>query len=255
MPDGTIATITDLLGKAQANAKLAKNKSVVSRYIAMAPASVHGLGNICPWSSPGCRFGCIATSGMGLVFKSIHRARLARRILWQTDRALFLEMYHYEMSQALAEARRRRQYVLMRPNLLSDIDYMRREPSIITNYPKAQFIDYTKDSKRMHRYLDGALPSNYHLTFSRSELNEADCFEILKRGGNVAAVFQVKYSSSGWKAPLPHEWHGLPVIDGDLDDMRHHDPRGKLGFIIGLRAKGKFRSGHDTTGFVIPTNS
>ena len=39
------------------------------------------------------------------------------------------------------------------------------------------------------RSADPTLPANYHLTFSRSETNEADCKRVLEAGGNVAVVF------------------------------------------------------------------
>ena len=35
----------------------------------------------------------------------------------------------------------------------------------------------------------GQLAPNYHVTFSRSETNEADCLRVLEAGGNVAVVF------------------------------------------------------------------
>ena len=81
------------------------------------------------------------------------------------------------------------------------------------------------------------MPSNYHLTFSRSECNEAQCLEVMARGGNVAAVF----------AAPPAQWNGRPVIDGDKSDLRFLDPRG---VVVGLTAKGALGK-RDTSGFVI----
>jgi hypothetical protein len=87
-----------------------------------------------------------------------------------------------------------------------------------------------------------ALPANYDLTFSRSERNEADCLEVLRQGGRVAAVFATRRGR-----PLPKTWQGFRVIDGDKHDLRFLD-RG--GIVVGLRAKGKARA--DRSGFVIP---
>ena len=86
-------------------------------------------------------------------------------------------------------------------------------------------------------HAQGLLPRNYHLTFSRSETNEADCLDVLRAGGTVAVVFANK----------PDTWHGFPVIDGDKHDLRHLDPRG---VVVGLSPKG-LKAKRDTSGFVV----
>ena len=97
-----------------------------------------------------------------------------------------------------------------------------------------QFYDYTKNPNRMKDYLKGKMPSNYHLTFSRSESNQAQADEILKLGGNVAVVYKTP--------PAPSD----KVVNGDLSDLRFTDPDG---VIVALKAKGKAKK--DTSGFVI----
>jgi hypothetical protein len=124
----------------------------------------------------------------------------------------------------------------VRLNGTSDINWERY--SVIQAFNKVQFYDYTKNYFRMNLFLDGKLPSNYSLTFSRSETNENDCISILKRGGNVAVVFRSKV--------LPTHWQGFPVINGDENDLRFLDPKG---VVVGLTAKGKAKS--DTSGFVV----
>jgi len=57
-------------------------------------------------------------------------------------------------------------------------------------------------------------------------------------GVNAAVVFRDK---------LPETFKGLPVVDGDKDDLRFLDPKG---VIVGLIAKGK-KAKADTSGFVI----
>jgi len=86
------------------------------------------------------------------------------------------------------------------------------------------------------RYLQGKLPSNYHLTFSKSENNWDKCLDVLNNGGNIAAVFD----------KVPDTYLGYQVIDGDKSDLRFLDPKN---VIVGLKAKGKARK--DTSGFVI----
>jgi hypothetical protein len=104
------------------------------------------------------------------------------------------------------------------------------------HFPEIDFVDYTKNPARFDR----ALPANYHLVFSRSETNEADCIRLLSRGVNVAAVFASK----------PVDWKGFIVIDGDRHDLRQLDPRGPRGFVIGLSPKGR-KAKADRSGFVI----
>jgi hypothetical protein len=79
-------------------------------------------------------------------------------------------------------------------------------------------------------------PTRYHVTFSRSETNDADCILVLKNGGNVAVVFS---------GELPASWYGFPVVDGDETDGRPNDARG---VVVGLTAKGKAK--RDASGFV-----
>ena len=86
-------------------------------------------------------------------------------------------------------------------------------------------------------FLECTFPANYHLTFSVDANRSDKAIDVLKRGGNVAAVF--------WPE-LPETWWGFPVINGDTHDARFLDP---AGIIIGLLAKGFARV--DTEGFTI----
>jgi hypothetical protein len=105
-------------------------------------------------------------------------------------------------------------------------------------FPAIQFYDYTKNPNRIAAYLEGKLPANYQLTFSRSEDNGPIALSILGSGGNVAIVFS--------SAKLPESFQGKPVVDGDESDLRFLDPRG---CVVGLKAKGKAR--RDLSGFVV----
>jgi len=106
--------------------------------------------------------------------------------------------------------------------------------NVMEAFPQLQFVDYTKNPKRFDR----PLPANYSLTFSRSETNEPQCIELLRRGVNVAVVF------AGDKPAL---WHGFAVIDGDKHDLRHLDPKG---VVVGLSPKGN-KAKKDRSGFVV----
>jgi hypothetical protein len=126
--------------------------------------------------------------------------------------------------------------LVCRLNVVSDVAWKREFPELFAAFPDVQFMDYTKDA---YRILDGKLPGNYHLTFSRSETNELDCLRVLKAGHNVTVVFR--------KPPFPATFWGYPVIDGDRNDLRFLDPPP---CIVGLKAKGA-GGRRDQTGFVI----
>ena len=79
-------------------------------------------------------------------------------------------------------------------------------------------------------------PSNYHLTFSRSETNDKVCQMVLEMQGNVAVVFRNQ---------LPKTWKGFEVVNGDETDLRFLD---KKGVVVGLIEKGMAKK--DATGFV-----
>jgi hypothetical protein len=104
-------------------------------------------------------------------------------------------------------------------------------------FPDVQMYDYTKSAERMTSFVNGEMPKNYHLTFSRSETNGAIALAFLRSGGNVAMVF---------RKSLPSEYYGHEVINGDETDLRFLDGSGK---IVGLVEKGKAKK--DDSGFVI----
>ena len=91
-------------------------------------------------------------------------------------------------------------------------------------HPDVQFYDYTK----VLNYLDPDLKT-YHVTFSASGRNDSDIAAAIKKGSNVAVVFQDK---------LPKKWLNKKVINGDRHDLRFRDPGG---VIVGLVAKGQGR--------------
>ena len=106
-------------------------------------------------------------------------------------------------------------------------------------FPTVQFYDYTKHTNRKN------LPSNYHLTFSRSETNDNKVQEMFDRGYNVAIVFDTPKNK-----PLPTEYMGRKVIDGRVHDLRFLD---EPGVWVGLSALGDGKK--DSSGFVISTKT
>ncbi len=200
----------------------------------LAPFNLSGK-NVCPNASPGCAEACLNTAGRGIM-RTVQEARINKTKRFFQDREGFLTELRKEILGSLRRANKKKMKACFRLNLTSDLPW--ESLDIVSAYPAQMFYDYTKSKRRMWRFLDGELPRNYHLTFSRSEeTKDEDIHGIVNCGGNVAIVFQ-DY--------LPDTWQGVKVVDGDISDLRFQDPRG---MIVGLRAKGRGKK--DTTGFVI----
>jgi hypothetical protein len=222
----------------------------------MAPAATAGVGNLCPHASPGCLALCLGWySGQAGILSNAEleqgrnaarNSRARKSQMFMRDRQAFLALMRKAINACIRKAKRLRKKLCVRLNGATDItwesvkiDGENAKFSIVDLFPTVQFVDYTKNYKRMLRSCNHMLPSNYHLTFSRSETNEAECLEVLKAGGNVAVVFA---------GEMPSEYLGVAVVNGDEHDLRHLDPRG--GYVIGLSPKGR-KAKTDTSGFVV----
>ena len=218
------------------NAKTVKGqkRGFMTGILYLAPDRLSGLINVCVHASDGCRQTCLYSAGRG-AFTSVQKARIAKTAHYVKDRQAFLATLTENVASVIRKAKSKRMHPVIRLNGTSDIGWERY--SVIQAFKTTRFYDYTKNFNRMCAFLDGKLPSNYSLTFSRSEANEAQCLDVLKRGGNVAVVF---------RKSLPTHWQGFPVINGDENDLRFLDPKG---VVVGLTAKGRAKT--DTTGFVV----
>jgi len=200
----------------------------------LAPHTLSGK-NVCAHASAGCAAACLNTAGRGIMH-SVQEARIRKTKWFYENRKAFLLQLIKEIKSGEKSARRAQMNPCFRLNLTSDLPW--HQLSVIIEYPELLFYDYTKDKKRMFRYLDGKLPPNYYLTYSRSEETEdEEIHDLCNKGGNVAVVF---------RDYLPATWQGIEVIDGDINDLRFLDERGK---IVGLKAKGLAKK--DETGFVL----
>jgi hypothetical protein len=217
------------------NAKTTKGESlgVLTAILYLAPSDLSGV-DLCPKASAGCRAACLFTAGRG-AFQNVKDARMRKTLQFLEDKQRFVETIAAEIDKAKRKAERLGLKLAVRLNGTSDIVWERH--GLMSRHADVQFYDYTKIAARFRR----ELPKNYDLTFSRSESNDAECLDVLRRGGRVAVVFNTKRGGD-----LPQSWRGFPVIDGDDHDVRFLD-RG--GVVVGLRAKGKAR--HDNSGFVV----
>lgn len=238
---GQIGLFVKLLTAAASNAKTAKNASqgnYLSYILHLSPYKLSGV-NLCPMASKGCAAACLNTAGRGR-FKSVAAGRLRKSKLFLQDRPEFLRQLVKDLEAVLRKAAREASQPVVRLNGTSDIDWTAIKlpggMNVFEAFPAIQFYDYTKVLRR----LKPDLPPNYDLTFSKSETNEAEALEALRRGFNVAAVFEAKIA-------LPTAYLGHEVIDGDSHDLRFTDVKG--GVWVGLKAKGDAK--RDTSGFVI----
>lgn len=202
----------------------------------LAPHKLSGLGNTCPWASPGCACACLNTAGRGAMPLS-QQARIRKTRWFFKDRVGYLKQLDDDINLLECVAKSRNMIPVVRLNATSDLPW--EKFGVMERHPSLQFYDYTKSPDRMRRFLEGAMPKNYHLTFSRSESNEEECEGVLDCDGNVAVVFGGK---------LPPTWKDHKVIRGDETDLRFLDGEG---VVVGLTAKGKAK--RDRTGFVIQT--
>jgi hypothetical protein len=221
-----------MLTKGQANAKLAKDSSYLSYGLFLAPADSAGSATVCPFASPECIDLCLNVSGRAEIFPAILQARKEKTLDFFRERFTFLAKVDREIANGIKLATKIGKTAAFRCDGTSDVGI---GEEFARKYPAAQFYDYTKNPHRMRKFLRGEMPKNYHLTFSFSGHNQAECVEFLSMGGNVAVTFA---RPIGAKYVRPAEWCGFPTIDGDISDNRFLDEKGK---VVALKAKGRAR--------------
>jgi len=209
-----------------------------------APARISGY-QVCSSASAGCQTACLYTSGHGK-FTRTQDARIAKTRRFFEARPEFLTELVKAVEAAIRKAKRQSLTPCFRLNLTSDIRWETIaiwhnnawHENIMAAFPQVQFYDYTKHTNRRN------IPSNYHLTFSRSEENDGVLEDMYAAGYNVAVVFDTPKGM-----PLPTTYMGRPVIDGDEHDLRFLDPKN---VVVGLRGKGEAKK-HEHNGFVVIT--
>ena len=192
--------------------------------------------NLCAMADKAkCHAGCLNTAGRGQM-NVVQRGRERKTILYLSDRIGYMDALYRDLTTFSRRQRKNGIKPCVRLNGTSDIQF--EKTGIMEQFPEIQFYDYTKIVKRAY----AKLPDNYHLTLSYSEADPEYAKQVLQAvrdtGVNAAVVFRHK---------LPKTFMGLPVVDGDKDDLRFLDPQG---VIVGLIAKGK-KAKADKSGFVI----
>jgi hypothetical protein len=223
-----------LLGTA--NTKVLKGEKYGYRTYIMhlAPSTLSGY-QVCPMASPGCASACLNLSGMGK-FSNVQKARILKTKMFFENRGVFMSQLVKEIVAAVKSSQKAGLQAVFRLNGTSDIRWETVAVyhnntwynNVMEAFPQVQFYDYTKIPNRKN------IPTNYHLTFSRSEVNE----HIIPTDMNVAVVFDT----------LPDTYMGRTVIDGTETDLRFMDAEN---VVVGLVANGKAKQ--DTTGFTVLT--
>lgn len=185
-----------------------------------------------------CVDGCLNTAGRGQM-NTVQTARERKAQWFYRDRAGFMAQLVDDVRKFVAYCDKRQIQPCVRLNGTTDIRWELIKVDglcLMEMFPQVQWYDYTKISNRKVQHL-----SNYHLTWSYSAANDEYGWQMsaaLRAGMNVAVVFRHKHS-------IPQMFKGVPVINGDADDLRFKDP---AGVVVALYAKGS--AVHDASGFV-----
>lgn len=209
----------------------------LSAILYLSPSTTSGY-DVCPSATEGCKTSCLFTAGRGKMH-SVHDARVNKTKMFFENREMFRATLLKEFAQFSKKCNKLNVKPAVRLNGTSDLNWHDMFPELFSDFPQFKFYDYTKSQKIMEKYINNECPSNYHLTFSRSEFNFDFCLKVLNNGHNVAIVFE----------SIPLRYKGFTVFVGDDTDLRFLDPKG---VVIGLKAKGKAKK--DKSGFVIKPN-
>ena len=222
----------------------------------LAPSTLSGH-NTCPKATPGCISACLNTAGRGGMFKrgentnTIQKARIRKTQLFYDNRDEFMELLVKDILLAIKQSAGKGLVPVFRLNGTSDISWekypVKMAGIVYTNifeaFPNVTFYDYTKVLGRKVNNI-----SNYSLTFSAADGNDADVYQASIQGYNIAVVFGIKKTlpmPENHIITMPGFAKIMPVFNGDESDLRFLDPKG---VVVGLYAKGKAKK--DTSGFV-----
>ena len=233
--------ISDLITKNSHKINKNQKKGFLTGVMYLSPAN-ESEHQMCFDFTKGCEKLCLGCTSGRMQGEQAKNARINRTNLLHDDKDAFLEQMDRELASLVKRAEKHNFKPSFRPNGCSDWPWEKDASHLMEKY-SFPWYDYTKSYTRMKRYLDGKLPSNYHLLFSMSEdrKNKKHCSAVLDRGGNVAVVF--------WPTvPEQFEVNGkkYKVNDGDVDDLRWLDTPST---IIGLLAKG-WEARNDESGMV-----
>ena len=215
-------------------AKMLKSRELgyYSVVLHLEPAYTYKGLNTCPMAGQ-CKAYCLGNGGR-MRFDNARAARIRRTQLFVNNESAFMHLLTADIVSAKLKAERLGVSLTIRLNGTSDIPWESIRcggyGNIFEAFPEITFIDYTKIAERALTVNE----PNYTLVYSHNEKSDPLVEkQILKRGGRIAVVFNGKELPTGYKIGA----RKYPVVDGDVSDLRHLDPRG---VIVGLRYKRAF---------------
>lgn len=223
-----------LLSDAKTNAKTLKSVRLGTigkiLYLASHDQASAVLGRkvtVCPWAKAnGCAKACLDFAGMGTT-PSVRDSRLNKTLFYFNHPDRFMQQLQRELACQARYTKARglsTKQSFVRLDGTSDLGLAEK---LHEQYPELMFYDYTKDPMRIDRWLSKPkdVRRNYHLTFSLGTNNREQAIGFLRRGVNVAVVFE------GY---MPSKWERFKVVDGDTHDLCYLRPPGT---VIGLSVK------------------
>lgn len=190
------------------------------------PARAPGF-TFCKGASAECKQSCLMYAGQNAaaVYNTHRKAMQSVCLMREPEAFMRVLVAAIQQHECVAPTEGYKPFV--RLNVLSDIPWEMHAEWLFDLFPRIQFYDYTKVPGRF-------TPANYELTFSFSGQNEQYCRQEMENfARKVAVVFvAMKPKGKGWVAwkksrgtpiPLPDEFWGVPVIDGDISDVRPLD--------------------------------
>ena len=219
--------------KASKNLKL----NVHTYFLSLAHSDTSGY-NVCPKAQrlsinennknkSNCSYVCVAKNGKGNI-PVVKNARIRKTKLFFEDRDKFMELLYNDIKKAIINSEKENYKPTFRLNAYSDIKWENIKyngMNLMDHFPDITFYDYTKLVNRK-------IPKNASLTYSYWG-NDKDYKIAIEQELNVAMVFDTQNNKN---LPLPSEFNGRKVIDGDLTDLRTKENDGN-NVIVGLRAK------------------
>jgi hypothetical protein len=236
------------------NAKTVKGEKLgyLTGVLYLAPAKLSGYQVCAMAATAKCEEACLNLAGLGGVYTSIQKARIAKTRRFFEDRDNFMLDVVKSIKGLIKLAKKPRRVkgryakafqVLVRLNGTSDIRWENvpvtidgiEYENLMLAFPDIQFYDYTKLANRKN------IPENYDLTFSYSGVKayQPQVAKAQKALMRIAVVFR-------HIEDIPKRFIGLKCIGGDNSDVRHIE---KQNIVVALYAKGPAK--HDTTGFVV----
>ena len=236
------------------NAKTVKGEKLgyLTGVLYLAPTKLSGYQVCAMASTAQCAEACLNLAGLGGVYTSIQKARIAKTKRFFEDRDNFMRDIVKSIKGLIKLARKPRRVkgkfakrfqVLVRLNGTSDIRWENvpvtidgiEYANLMIAFPDIQFYDYTKLANRKN------LPFNYDLTFSYSGVKayQPQVAKAQKALMRIAVVFR-------HVEDIPKSFIGMKCIGGDNSDVRHIE---KQNVVVALYAKGPAK--HDQTGFVV----